>query len=174
MEPLSGAASVISVASLAIQICDSIKKVHEFWSSVEDAPSEIAQIAAELHISMQWLTIIANNYQRQPSFGQNGTLVSTNDSAAIATLQLCMMNVQSLSKEISAIEIKFGRTGSSRRWTSLKAAWRKDRIEKTLRETERMKTLLILVQTSDIRYVSRNRKYVEACEVDELSDILEK
>jgi len=42
MEPLGGAASIISVVSRAIQVCDSIKKVHDLWQSFEDAPDDIA------------------------------------------------------------------------------------------------------------------------------------
>lgn len=71
MEPLGGAASIISVVSLAIQVCDSIEKVHDVWQSFEDAPDDIAHIAAGDAFVLKWLAIIANNYQRQ-SFTSGG------------------------------------------------------------------------------------------------------
>ena len=83
MEPLSSTASVIIiVASLVIQICDGLRKIHHFWRSVENAPDDIARLVSELSIFERWLSIIANGYQRQ-SFTDD----KMSEEAAIDTLK---------------------------------------------------------------------------------------
>ena len=64
MEALGGAASVIGVVSLALQVCEKLRNVHDFWQSVKEAPDDIARISTEIDLFMRWLTVIANNYQR--------------------------------------------------------------------------------------------------------------
>jgi hypothetical protein len=41
MDGLSSGASILAVVSLAIQLADSVKKIYEFWESVQDAPEVI-------------------------------------------------------------------------------------------------------------------------------------
>ncbi|KAM0798555.1 hypothetical protein BDR22DRAFT_891172 [Usnea florida] len=142
MEPLSGAASVISVVSLAIQICDELKKLHGFWQSVKEAPDDIANISTELKLFMTWLTVIANNYQRQ-GFGQK----SPNEAAATDTLKLCLVIVQDMSAGVRDLESGIVKGASARQWASVKFVFRKDKREKAMAQIERMKSLLIIVQT---------------------------
>lgn len=143
MEVLGGAASVIGVASLAIQVCEELKKVHDFWQSVKDAPDDIAQISAEIKLFITWLAIIANNYQRQ-----GFDLRNPNHVAATDTLKICRATVQDVNNGVEDLERWFSKGSSSRRWASIKFVFRKDKREKLMKQIERMKTLLIIVQTS--------------------------
>lgn len=52
--------SGISVISLAIQLANGIKTLHEFWSSVRDAPSDIKEIIDDLQCLGSLLNEIAN------------------------------------------------------------------------------------------------------------------
>ena len=142
MEPLSGAASVISVASLAIQICEELKKLHDFWQSVKEAPNDIASISAELKIFITWLTVIAKNYQRQ-----NSNYRSSSEAAATDTLKLCLATVHDMSAGIRDLENRIAKGASSRRWASVKFVFRKDKREKAMAQIERMKSLIIIAQT---------------------------
>ena len=142
MEPLSGAASVIGVASLAIQICDELKKLHDFWQSVKEAPDDIASISAELKLFMTLLAVIANNYQRQGCDDK-----SPNEAAATDTLKLCLATVNDMSAGVRDLESGIVKGASSRRWASVKFVFRKDKREKAMAQIERMKSLLIIVQT---------------------------
>ena len=142
MEPLSGAASVITVVSLAIQICDELKKLHDFWQSVEEAPDDIANISTELKLFMTWLTVIANNYQRQ-GFDHR----SPNEVAATDTLKLCLAVVHDLEAGVSDLESGIAKGSLSRQWASVKSVFRRDKREKAMAQVERMKSLLIIVQT---------------------------
>ena len=147
MEPLSGAASIITVASLAIQLCDSMKKVYGFWQSIKDGPDEIAHITAEISIFMKWLTIIANRYQRQFD-----GVHKESEAAAIDALELCQQVVERMRKITNNTENDLAGKKHQRPWTLIKAAFRKERIERMLQDTERMKSLMILVQTCCIGY----------------------
>ncbi|CAG8960171.1 hypothetical protein HYFRA_00010650 [Hymenoscyphus fraxineus] len=50
MDGLSGAAGVIAVASIAIQLAEGIKKLCDFWESIKDAPEDIATLVQELRL----------------------------------------------------------------------------------------------------------------------------
>jgi len=49
-EVLGFVASVFSVASLAIQLGDSLQKACDFWDSIEDGPDDIRRVSAELRL----------------------------------------------------------------------------------------------------------------------------
>ena len=142
MEALGGAASVIGVVSLAIQVCEELKKVHDFWQSVKEAPDDIARISTEINLLITWLTIISNNYQRQ-----NSTHTNPNEVAAIDTLRLCLATAHDMNDGVKDLESGFSKGLLSRRCASVKFVFRKDKREKVMAQVERMKTLLIIVQT---------------------------
>ena len=142
MEALGGAASVIGVASLAIQVCEELKKIHDFWQSVKEAPDDIKHISMEVDLFMTWLAVIANNYQRQ-----GFDLRNPNHVAAADTLKLCLATVCEMKDGVKDLESRFSTDTKSRRWASVKFVFRKDKTEKVMQQIERMKTLLILVQT---------------------------
>lgn len=140
MEVLGGVASVAGVTSLAIQVCEELKKAYDFWQSVKEAPDEIAHISTEIKILMTWLTIIANNYQRQRFSDQ------LNETAAIDTLSKCLETAQNMNNEVRDLEPGFSRGVRSRRWASVKFVFRKNKNNKMMGEIERIKTHLIIVQ----------------------------
>ena len=49
-EVLGVVAGGISVGSLAIQLCESLHKIHRFWKVVDGAPKEIGDLIEELHV----------------------------------------------------------------------------------------------------------------------------
>ena len=142
MEALGGAASVVGVVSLAIQVCEELKKVQDFWHSVKEAPDDFAHISTEMNLFMTWLAVIANNYQRQ-GFSHG----SPNEVAATDTLRLCLAMVHDMNDEVKDLERRFSRGLLSRRWASVKFVLREDKREKVMKQVERMKTLLMIVQT---------------------------
>lgn len=80
---------MISVISLAIQLADSIKTLHEFWSSVRDAPSDIRDIIDDLQCLGSLLNEIANGGNH------NGTL--------LLALERCESKVK-----VGAVDTKLG------------------------------------------------------------------
>ena len=142
MEALGGAASVIGVASLAIEVCKELRKVHDFWHSVKEAPDEITHVSEEINLFMTWLAVIANNYQRQEYDDRN-----PNHIAAIDTLRLCLATVHDMNDGLKDLKSQFSTSRFSQRWASIKFVFRKDKREKLIHQIERMKSLLIIVQT---------------------------
>jgi len=61
-EVLGVAASVISVASFAIQLADSVQKACEFCDSIEDGPDDIRLISAELRWLANYLSILQHEH----------------------------------------------------------------------------------------------------------------
>jgi hypothetical protein len=60
------------VVSLAIQLAESTKKLYDFWKSVDEAPSSIQRIVADLKLVSNVLAEIAQHEQR---YGQDGSVV---------------------------------------------------------------------------------------------------
>ena len=63
MDGLSGAASIISVASIAIQLADGVRKLYIFWSDVQDAPAHIRTISEDSNFLLKILAEIASEGQ---------------------------------------------------------------------------------------------------------------
>ena len=47
---MDAAASVIAVVSIAIQLADSVKKLSDFWKSVEAAPLDVQTMITDLDL----------------------------------------------------------------------------------------------------------------------------
>ena len=136
MDGLSSAASIISVASLAIQLAGSVKKLCEFWGSVKEAPEEIRSITADLRLLSSVLSEIAFESQH---VGFDVTMA--------AVLTNCTVKVKTFSVILEAI--KPGLTSGSsriRNWTSFKAALKSGKIKKLQDALESLKGTLLLAQ----------------------------
>ncbi len=149
MEALGGAASAISVVSLAFQVCEELKKVQDFWQSVNEAPYGDSHISTEINLFMTWLTIIANKYQRH-GFKRG----SPDEVAATDALKLCLATVPDMNDGVKDFESGLSKGLLTRRWVSVKFVFRKDNIEKLMRQIERMTSLLIMIQTCYIGFVT--------------------
>ena len=146
MEALGGAANVIGVASLAIEVCKELQKVHAFWQSVKEAPDDITHVLKEINLFMTLLAVIAYNYQRRGYDHRN-----PNHIAATDTLRLCLETVHDMNDGLKDLKSQFSSGFVSQRWASIKFIFRKDKWEKLMQQIERMKSLLIIVQTCHIR-----------------------
>ena len=122
MDGLSGAASVLSVVSLAIQLADGIKKLCDFCDSVQEAPEAVSSTVHELKklygilIHMQ-----SNGDQYRP------------DVATTSVLEGCMVRVTEMMTLIKKFEE--GLHSSSRRvrkWRGVQVVLQKDKIKTRL------------------------------------------
>lgn len=77
MDGLYGAASVIGVVSLAIQLADSVKKLLNFWDSVQNAPDNVKAMAKGLRV----LSVVLDNIEtHQKLHGEDQTTTELLDS----------------------------------------------------------------------------------------------
>ena len=137
MDGLSGAGSVIAVVSVAIQLAETIKKIYDFWSSVQDAPQDIRDIVKELQIILDVIKEI-----------ENDEWISKLESHSIiqTAAESCLDKVQSLYDFVG----RFGSQGASsgrvrRTWSSIKVVLQKDKIENFKRSIEATKSTLTMV-----------------------------
>ena len=141
MEPISSAASIVTVATLLLQLCDCLRKVREVWQSIKEAPNDIDHMCTEVDLFITWLTIIASNYRRHSS-GNN----LASDTAVIKTLEYCLRTVLAIRNRSHKLKEDIARKRYSRRWASVKAVLQKKRTAAMLQDLERLKSLMILVQ----------------------------
>ena len=136
MDGLSGAASGIAVVSIAIQLADSIKKLYEFWTSVQDAPEDIRAIVKELRLLSAVLDGIKLNEQR---YGP--------DPTTTIVLESCTDKVTALVGLVDDLEPGFASTSRRhRKWSAFKMTLRSEKIKKLRVSLEETKATLILAQ----------------------------
>ena len=140
MDGLSAAASVIAVASLAFQLAESTKNLFEFWDSVQHAPEEINDIKSELESLRNVLEQIGHEAQHQPS-----------SPSTASALRLCSRKINTI-RSLTA-DIESGFTCSrirTRKWSALRAAFKREKIEKVQNSLNRLKATLILVLFNNV------------------------
>lgn len=135
MDPFSAAASGISVASISIQIVESIHKLLRFCNSIKDAPDVIRSISADLEVLDEILNSLMMYHQDIQR--RNDTSRLTIPKALIS----CLNQLHDLEQMISGLERGLGRRKT---WTSVKAVLRNDAIKKFQSNLESGKASLIL------------------------------
>jgi hypothetical protein len=137
-EVMGTAASAISIVSLAGQIGSGLQKLHSFWESVADAPSDVDRIMQDLQLLQNLVSAISHGYQRIPP--QHGQ-----DSVAAVSLGRCLAQMKKLEAIVEPLS-KLCRLGSGRHRfrASLTAALKRDRIAKFSMELESAKVTILL------------------------------
>ncbi|KAL9632510.1 MAG: hypothetical protein Q9204_003759 [Flavoplaca sp. TL-2023a] len=134
MDGLSTAGSGFAVVSVTIQLADGIKKLHDFWTSIAEAPEDVKDNLLELRVLSSLLTQIAHNQQRHDP-----------DPTFADVLSGCCAKVNRLTTLLEAIEPGFASTSSSiRRWTAVKAVLKQDSLKKFQKRLESLKSTLSL------------------------------
>src|SRR4051794_37057141 len=68
---MDGASAAFAVVSVAIQLAETVQKLHAFWKSIQDAPSDIKELFGELSTLHTLLIRIGKKNQNlDPSCGQ--------------------------------------------------------------------------------------------------------
>lgn len=132
----------ISVASLAIQIFDSIQQLREFCSSVRDAPEAISNVLEELEILGDTLLQI---YQDQ----------KLNRDSVDPSIRRSLTYVDRVAGELQSImtDLAKGMDGSKKKqkWGAIRVAMKKNSVKDLLTRLERSKSLLsIAIQCSTV------------------------
>ncbi|KUJ20769.1 uncharacterized protein LY89DRAFT_730785 [Mollisia scopiformis] len=138
-EILGLVSSGLSVASIAIQISDSVLKLKEFWSSVKDAPEDIKYLVDEIDTLGLILTDIGNNERRRDS-----SLVGF--ASARKCLALCQKGSRILEEVANDLEDKIG---NKRRVGAFRAALKIGMVEKL---RDRLKNAQFMLMLSNQTY----------------------
>ena len=128
--------AVISICGFAIQLADSARKLHDFWQSVDDAPSTIQSIADDLKVLETTL--------RQISADGNSSTVPQD------ALLSCQKKIDALTTEVTRLGPGFSsKSRRKREWTSVKVAWGSKDLERSLEALlDSAKSTLVVVQNS--------------------------
>lgn len=120
MDPLSGGASVLAFVGLASQLAVNIKKLYDFWASVEDAPQDIRAITRDVRLIKDILEEIATEEESH-------LLHRTTQTA----LQECDATLEELNALIVGLEPGFNSSKRRvRKWIAIKVVFRKDKIKR--------------------------------------------
>ncbi|KAH8591301.1 hypothetical protein B0O99DRAFT_719230 [Bisporella sp. PMI_857] len=143
MDGLSGAASVVGVVSITIQLADGFKKLHDFWSSVQSAPEDIQSVVKGikvLSIVLQQIEVHQLLYGPDPTITE--ILVTCNDplTALIILIQDFEPGFTSHSR-------------CTRKWSTLKSVFKKEQIQNSLRRIKEAKLTLVLAQQHITLYI---------------------
>ena len=138
MDGLSATASGMAVISLAFQLGNSLKQLHDFWDSVREAPDDIHTIQEELELLSSVLAEMANEMQH-----------SGPDQTLTRALKTCCDKVNKLTRITNEMEPGFAsRSLRIRKWTAFKAVFKSEKIQKFQKVLEELKSTLILAQQS--------------------------
>ena len=132
-EVLGVVASGISIGSLAIQLFESLQKIHRFWKLVDGAPKYIGDLIEELQVLGSVIADLAN----QPEITQN---LPSN------SLQVCLKSCCKVLDELEPIvqQLHNDAHGSKHRkqWATIKFALKKGDLQDLTQRLERSKSTL--------------------------------
>ena len=152
MEVLSATASGIAVVSLAFQLAESVKKLYDYWNSIKEAPEDIEAISMDLELLSSILTQIAHEAQHVEP-----------DSNLVPALNGCWVKVRILTTILNEIEPGFASTSLRvRKWTALKAVFKRGQLKKFQEALGSLKCTLLLVQQNQYRWDLLDLSYSES------------
>lgn len=127
------------MVSLGLQLADTAQELRTFWRNVRDAPGEICTMTRELDLLSNVLTSIAFKAQNE-SIDENLTAALGNCTRGIMRLRETVVEFHG--------PLETGQT-RKRKWTAIKAAWKKESITEFRQSIEVAKsTLLVALQAS--------------------------
>jgi hypothetical protein len=138
-EMLGIAASGMGVASLAIQIGDSVMKLKDFWNAVKEAPEEVEYLIEEIETLSLVLSDIGGN-------GNQDNLSQIDSAASKKCQDLCRRGAEVLSTVVRDAEQEIAK---KKRFGSVKLVLKKG-IQDKLRD--RLRTVQIMLILSNQTY----------------------
>lgn len=136
MDGLSATASIVGVTSVTVLLADGVKKLHDFWCSVRDAPDDVRAIAGDLEVLSHILAEINLEGQEE-------------NASMKAALLRCVDATKPLAAIVQDLEPGFeSKSPRTRKWSAFRMTFKSEKIKIYQSSLERMKTTLILAQQS--------------------------
>jgi len=148
-EALGLAASVFSVASLAIQLGDSLQKACEFWDSITEGPDDIRRISTELRL-------LANIIQMLEREDKAGMLDRAQEQLIKGALELAQRDINELANLVTDLSRATGPGQKNIRWTwgRVQIVLKAGKMSKLKAYIESAKSILNLLQASRAQWVT--------------------
>lgn len=126
MDGLSGAASVMGVISLAVQLGDSAFKIYKFLETVKDAPNEVVSLKDRVLQLHNILKGVQDLVKRQNAQGN----VPPPPEYLFEALQTCKLKIQYLQGFVAKLQGNVDGRGLRRIWGALKIPFSKELVAK--------------------------------------------
>jgi len=141
-EALGFAASIISVASLAIQIGDSIRVAIEFWDSIQEGPEELSRVSMQLRLLADYMIVIEHEHRA-------GQMDSFQEQLVKSALTMMKKDTDKLASVISDLASRIGSAqgGLRRKWGLVQVALKEGKIARFRDHIESAISVLTLLQT---------------------------
>ncbi|KAL8722314.1 MAG: hypothetical protein Q9225_001162 [Loekoesia sp. 1 TL-2023] len=147
MDGLSGAASLIAVISLAVQLGDSVHKFSKSLKSVRSAPKDLQGLIKNLDRLQCILAEVAQLAEQQRNHGSAPPPSTT----LLTALEDCRTQYQALEAYASKVTASLQRSGLQKTWASWKIPARKENLQKLygelIRSIDQLGTVLVLNTT---------------------------
>lgn len=137
MDLLSTGAAIVSFLSLAIQLADSVQKLHDFWASIEAATDDIQNTVKDLHLLASILQQIVQEEQRLSSTPLQHQL-------SLNVLRRCEWNINKLNSMMKGIHTVCAEDNLRNRLATFKFIFKRPQIKRFQNLLESTKTSLIL------------------------------
>jgi hypothetical protein len=139
MAALGVAASGIGIASLAIQVGDSILKLKSFWEAVKEAPEDIKHLIDEIEI----LSLVLSEIGKESDEGEEPPIAS---ALASKCQELCRGGLGALQDVVHELGSEMKKR---KRVGSVKAVLKKETVDKL---KDRLRSAQLLLMLSNITY----------------------
>jgi hypothetical protein len=146
MELLGLAASSISIASLAIQLADSIQKLKAFCDTVKDAPNDLQLVVAEVEVLSLGLEEIVEYLKVHERAGPRTAALPP---AVSKSLWLCQVSADGLRTLVRGLEQSMG---ERKMRGAIKIAFRKEKIERMKNRLQSAKLTLLIANQLFYQY----------------------
>ncbi|THV47080.1 hypothetical protein BGAL_0337g00140 [Botrytis galanthina] len=142
-DPVGFTASVIGIATLAVQLGDALRKAAEFWEAVQDAPSDIRRLSKQLRLVASVFHTIRLEYE-------TGSIPTNFESMVKDALELAKDDIDQLSELISELSRNLSIANGSlgRQWRKVQMVLKASKIERFRDNLESVKTTMALLQGS--------------------------
>ena len=132
-EVLGVVASGVGIGSLAIQLFDSLQKLHRFWKLVDGAPKDIESLVEELHV----LGCVFDELIKGSEVTENLPVGSLE-----VCLKYCSKVMNDLNPIVQRLHSGIAKGNQRKQWTSIKAAFKKEDLRDLVQRLERSKSTL--------------------------------
>lgn len=117
MDPLSGAASVLTVIAAALQ---SGLAIHKAVSGIQNGPEHVSRLAS----AVEDLNSVLHQLTRVPALSQDGQLDDLSELRK--TTDKCVRDVESFNRKLAKLTVVPTDNGSRKAWKQVKTLIRKD------------------------------------------------
>lgn len=136
------AAGAISIASIAIQIADSLRIAIDFWEAIQHGDEKINRISTQLHILYDYMTEIQREYR-------NGQIQGIQEELFRNTLIMMKQDLDKLTDLVSSLmlDISPSQDSFSKKIRRVQIALKEDRLSRAKGYVESATNLLHLLQS---------------------------